>query len=433
MNQTFKCKLIATATNLEHEGFKQFKRSLDAYGWDYEILSHNYIAYGSKMRNAYEYAKKTDCTHLFISDAYDVFVNDTMQDALHRIENKDVMIFNAEKGCYPYPEKAILYPNQSANFPYLNGGLCFVSVPLFIEMFEANPIADSDNDQANLTDLFLSNRYKLQLDYDCNIFQSIAFCTPEQINKDAIFFHGNGGTDMSYIYNMLPMKLNDYVNIWRDTPESHKYIHDTFCKKVNETRPLKEYRDFIEQNVFGFGERSFIWLWKLLVDEIPQKFNFLEIGVFRGQILGAIKLLSKDANVTGISPLTNAGGYWDGDYAADVKFLHEKFKLKQPTLLKGFSSDQNIIKEASKKTYDLLYIDGGHTYDECRKDIINYSPLVNIGGYMVIDDSAIKYNLPDGMFCGHVEVSDAVDSLLPNDMFEEVFSVVHNRVFKRVK
>jgi hypothetical protein len=49
MNKTFKCKLIATATNLEHEGFKQFKRSLDAYGWDYEILSHNYIAYGSKM------------------------------------------------------------------------------------------------------------------------------------------------------------------------------------------------------------------------------------------------------------------------------------------------------------------------------------------------------------------------------------------------
>jgi Methyltransferase domain len=433
MDTTVKCKLIATATNLEHEGFKQFKRSLDYYGWEYDILSHNYIAYGSKMRNAYEYAKKTDCTHLFIADAYDVLVLGTMQESLSRIMDKDVMLFNAEKGCYPYPDKAILYPKVESKFPYLNGGLCFVSVPLFIEMFEANPIADSDNDQANLTDLFLSGRYKLQLDYDCKVFQSIAFCEPFEINNGAIFYHGNGRTDMSYIYDRLPYTFNDAIKEWKDTPESHKYIHDLFCKKVNERRDLKEYRDWIEQNIFGFGERSFLWLWKLLVDEVPKEFNFLEIGVFRGQILGLIGLLSNSDNITGISPLTSAGGYWEGDYESDVKYLHDTFKIKQPTILKGLSTDAEIIKEASKKNYDLLYIDGGHTYDECRADIINYSPLVTLGGYLVIDDSCIKYNLPNGMFRGHQEVSDAVDSLLPNDMFNEVFSVVHNRVFKRVK
>jgi hypothetical protein len=432
MQQTIKCKLIATATNLEHNGFKQFKRSLDAFGWDYEILSHNYVAYGSKMRNAYEYAKKTDCTHLFISDAYDVLVLGTMQQALNRIQDKDVMLFNAEKGCYPYPEKATLYPNQSAKFPYLNGGLCFVSVPLFIEMFEANPIADSDNDQANLTDLFLGGKYKLQLDYDCKIFQSIAFCDPYEIGNNSIFYHGNGGTPMQYIYDRLPYTLNDAIKEWKDIPENHKYLHDLFCDKVNANPLLKSYRDWIEDNIFGFGERSFIWLWKLLIDEMPKDFNFLEIGVFRGQILGLIRLLSNSADITGISPMSSEGGYWDGDYEKDVKYLHDTFNLKQPKILKGLSNDVAIIKQASKKNYDLVYIDGDHSFEGCKNDIINYSPLVKLCGYLVIDDSCIYYNLPDGMFRGHKEVSDAVNELLPNDSFEEVFSIVHNRVFKRI-
>jgi len=38
-----------------------------------------------------------------------------------------------------------------------------------------------------------------------------------------------------------------------------------------------------------------------------------------------------------------------------------------------------------------------------------------------------------GMFAGIASVSKAVDELLPNEYYEEVCSVVHIRVFKRVK
>lgn len=228
------------------------------------------------------------------------------------------------------------------------------------------------------------------------------------------------------------MTLKDYAATWQDTPEFHKSINETFISLVNEDPKLKKYRDWIEEKVFGFGERSFLWMWKLLIDEIPAP-EFLEIGVFRGQILGLIRLLSPKASITGITPLDSTGGHWESDYATDIKLLHSTFKLKQPKIIKGLSTDDAVLAEAAKKEYDIIYIDGGHTYEVARHDIYRYSSLVKVGGYLVIDDAANKYNLPDGYFLGIHEVSKAVDELLPNEYYEEVFNVVHNRVFRRVK
>lgn len=440
---TMKCKLIATATDFNHEGFRQFKRSLDLFGWEYEILSGEYLAYGSKMVNAYNYAKKTDCTHLFITDAYDVLVLGTMQEALDKIEDKDCILFNSEKGCWPYAEKwKPLYPQVKSDWKYLNGGACFVKVDLFIKLFEENPIQHTDNDQVNLTEIYLNkrHRYNLKLDTDCKVFQTTAFEAPDDFkvsNKiltntktgtQPIFIHGNGGTKMDY--SILPIDtISEVQSIWKDSPETHKLINETFVSYVNADPKLKSYRDWIEQNVFGFGERSFLWMWKLLINEIPNP-DFLEIGVFRGQILGLIRLLSQGATITGITPLDNTGDYWEGDYAADIKRLHETFKLQQPNIIKGLSTDQHVKEQV--KEYDIIYIDGGHTYDVAKHDILYYSPLVKVGGFLVIDDCAHKYNLPDGYFRGHESVSKAVDELLPNDKFQELFNVVHNRVFKRV-
>ncbi len=447
MEQKIKCKLITTATDLTNHGFLQLKRSLDHFGWDYDVISDNYVAYGSKMLNAYNYAKNTDCTHLFIVDAYDVFILGTTEEALDRITDKDIILFNSEKACWPHPDKAGLYSETVSPWKYLNGGCAFVSVPLFVKMFEENPIKDSDNDQVNLTDIFISKKYNFQLDTACDLFQSIAFENELDFGMSInskfvnlvnltypIIIHGNGGADMSNTYKYLPVNetLKSAISLWTDTPQAHKYLNESFIEKVNSTPKLKEYRDWIENNIFGFGERSFLWMWKLLIDESPKELSFLEIGVFRGQILGLIQILNPKAKVTGISPMTSEGGYWEGDYEADVKHLHDTFNLKQPKIIKGLSTDTEIIEQVKNEQFNIIYIDGGHTYDICRSDIINYSPLVKVGGYLVIDDCCHKYNLPDGYFKGHEQVSQAVDSLLPNDMFQEIFSIVHNRVFQRV-
>lgn len=240
------------------------------------------------------------------------------------------------------------------------------------------------------------------------------------------------------------MTLQETISTWKDTKEVHQYINERFTVCVNGDPQLKAYRDFVEGNndtpvkIFGFGERSFLWMWKLLVDEMPPSFKFLEIGVFRGQILGLIAMLTDNtaraADITGITPLDSTGGHWESNYEADIKQLHEIFGLRDPNIIKGLSTEPGVIDEATRKgPYDIVYVDGGHEYSVVKQDVPNYGAMVKPGGYLVIDDCANKYDLPYGYFRGIESVSRAVDEVLPNEQFKELFSVVHNRVFQRIK
>jgi len=211
-----KVKLITTATDVNNPGFQQLKRSLDRFGWGYDVIKGQYYGYGSKMVRAYEYAKKTDCTHLFIVDAYDIVMLGTMEEALSKIKEKDCILFNAEKGCWPYGEWADRYPVVNSDWKYLNGGAAFVNVEQFIEMFESQPIKETDNDQVNLAEMFLSKRFNFKLDNNCECFQSIAFESKDDFfygedgrlqnlktGAKPVVIHGNGRTDMSLIYDLL--------------------------------------------------------------------------------------------------------------------------------------------------------------------------------------------------------------------------------------
>ncbi len=214
--KNMKIKLITTASNPEHPGFLMLKKSLDKFGWDWEVCGTEYNAFGSKMVNAYHYAKQTDCTHLFIVDAYDVVALGTMKEALSKIHDKEVILFNGERNAWPYEQWAMLYPKAKSSFKYLNGGMAFVSVPLFIKMFEENPITHHDNDQVNLSATFLTkNRYNMQLDNACDVFQTLCstnwgeftFYDGRILNKETetmpVLFHANGRHPMDEIWKLI--------------------------------------------------------------------------------------------------------------------------------------------------------------------------------------------------------------------------------------
>jgi hypothetical protein len=228
---------------------------------------------------------------------------------------------------------------------------------------------------------------------------------------------------------------------WRDDEAYHKFINETYAESVNSTKSLKGLRDWVEETKWGFGERSFYWMWNIIVREMPDIFTFMEIGVFRGQVLALIKILAnmykKQVNIIGLSPMTSEGGYWESDYVKDVETIFDKFNLeKDYKIIKQLSNSQEAQYIGKGIRSDILYIDGGHTYDVVTADIINYTPCIKHGGYLVMDDCANKFNLPDGYFRGHEEVSNAVDEALPpfteNKNFEHYFNVVHNRVWKKL-
>lgn len=236
------------------------------------------------------------------------------------------------------------------------------------------------------------------------------------------------------------MVLDKYADIWGDVPEFHNTIHESFIELVNRHEDLKAHRDFVESNAFGFGERSFGWLFKLIVDEMPKEFSFLEIGVFRGSSLSLIKLLANisDRKVKryGVSPMDNSDGHWDSDYFHDVNRIHYSFDLEPDyTIYHGSSTEERIIKKSlNTAPYDILYIDGGHTREVVDSDLLYYPQMIKSGGYLMIDDCCNDMKMPFGFFQGIQPVTDAVLEWEKTEIgqdFEFVFNVVHLKVYKR--
>jgi hypothetical protein len=235
-------------------------------------------------------------------------------------------------------------------------------------------------------------------------------------------------------------KLYEYSNEWVDTPDFHSFIKESFTDFVNNEPKLKKHRDFVEGNAFGFGERCFGWLYKLMVDEMPNEFKFLEIGIFRGSTLSLFKLLadisSKKVKRYGVSPMDSSDGHWDSDYFADVVTIHQQFNLKKDyTIYHGSSTDAKIIeKSKSTEQYDILYIDGSHKYEDVVSDLANYPQMVKQGSYLLIDDACNDMKMEWGFFQGIEPVTRAVLEWEKTEIgqeFEFVFNVIHNRLYKR--
>jgi cephalosporin hydroxylase len=226
--------------------------------------------------------------------------------------------------------------------------------------------------------------------------------------------------------------LQEFKDIWQDEPDRHLSIHEEFCRFVNAISELKRHRDFVQERGWGYGERSFGWMWWLIIQELPYNFTFLEIGVYKGQILSLVPLIarmqSKVAKCYGITPLIT-------ETYKDIAKIHRLFNLHEDyTILRGLSTNAEIIAQAQKLSLDILYIDGGHDYGTVTSDLQHYTPLLKQGGYLVCDDACNDMSMPPNMFRGHDETYQAVRDFFKEDkQFTFIGNVVHNRIFQKNK
>lgn len=227
-----------------------------------------------------------------------------------------------------------------------------------------------------------------------------------------------------------------------NSAEAARYINEECTRLTNQDPRLKELRDFVEANVYGMGERSFFYMWKLIIQELGPSPNMLEIGVHRGQIIALWRILSPDSYIFGLSPFNGEEMGVERDYTKDVELLFDGFNLKRPNLILGHSDNEEMIRYCRElftshpeDMLDVLYIDGGHSYETATSDIVHYSEFVKPGGYMVIDDSANGFACPQGYFPGIASVSKAADHLLPpakdNPDWEHIGAVMHNRIWRK--
>jgi hypothetical protein len=452
-----KLKFVTTLSDSTNQGWLKFEKSLKEYNWDYHGIVHPWTGYLSKITQTYEYLKTLKAegyTHFIYSDSYDSLAFAGPQEVLDKMKNIDGIVMSVEKACYPYVDWANRFPETTTPWRFVNGGGWYADIDAYIAMVENDYPKTDLNDQVWSQRQYLDNNPNglIQLDTECSVFQTYAFHSPDDFKFEAeriknlktgsypVFFHFNGHTNADEVYKLKQpsfYSVEDVQAVWQDTRETHKLINESFQRSMERTPYLREHRDWVQKNIFGFGERSFHWMWKLIIDKMESSFSFLEVGVFRGQVLSLVQLLAdnqaKQADIYGITPLTGADGHWESDYSRDIEQMHEAFNLgKRYNIIQGMSTDADIIEQAKQRSYDIVYIDGGHTYPVVKSDVAHYPNMVKPGGYLVIDDCANKYNMPFGYFQGIAPVSKAVDEVLPNSRFKELFNVVHNRVFQRI-
>ena len=109
-------------------------------------------------------------------------------------------------------------------------------------------------------------------------------------------------------------------------------------------------------------------------------------------------------------------------------FVHNMQRMNIPksdyTIIEKLSTEDEAIEQASKGRYNLLIIDGDHSYFGVKHDFNNYRHLVKRGGYIVFDD----YNNPRWP-----ELTDFVDKevagmpgleFVGTDVYTAVFKVI---------
>ena len=217
--------------------------------------------------------------------------------------------------------------------------------------------------------------------------------------------------------------------------------------KVTQTDWLNAHREWIVSHFWGMGDRAHWWVWKMLVEQMPESFRFLEIGVYYGSILSLISLISRKTNrhvdILGVTPLKPTSDHNFTYTEPEMGFAHNiamSFNIlapggPMPYLFMGMSQETLTITRAKKwSPYDILYIDGGHVYANVVSDIHHYCSMVRPGGFVVVDDASVFLNVPrtnsPGGWKGHDEVSSAIRDTLENDSkWTHLFAVSHNRVF----
>jgi hypothetical protein len=232
--------------------------------------------------------------------------------------------------------------------------------------------------------------------------------------------------------------IDDYTVEEIESIKDRNQLYEIF-KNAYDSLPdiVKEHRKYFGEGGRGFGEDAFHTMWYYIFKHYRPE-NILEIGIYRGQTLSLFQLLSQhfniDSNVVGISPLTSAGdsksNYADIDYEKDILENFDHFKLKHPRLVRAYSTHGNARYEIKSSTWDLIYIDGNHDYENVLIDYFNCVDALTQTGIIVLDDSSLyqEFSSP-GAFMGHEGPSKVVRDYIQPEL-DNFLPVGHNNCFR---
>jgi virginiamycin A acetyltransferase len=142
--------------------------------------------------------------------------------------------------------------------------------------------------------------------------------------------------------------------------------------------------------------------------------RILEIGIFRGEFFDYIVNNCNVGSLDGVDLFEGdcTSGDVNGNYVTscnlDKSYNDLNDKYKEMNNIKLFKSDSSkYFYDVPDKHYDIIYIDGDHSYDGVKKDLRNAFNKVKDGGYIMGHDYDI--NAEKGLHLYNFGVMRAVD------------------------
>jgi hypothetical protein len=209
-------KLLTVASRLDNEGLDNLIKSSEKFGWNIEIVYAEWRGFGTKLIEVYNFFyKNPNVKEVIFVDAYDVLVLSTPQEVKEKIKDRSKILISTEKNCWPQSDLSFKYPDAESEWKYINSGTYYAPRDLFMDLIEKHPPLYSDDDQLWMTTMFLSNRDKFVLDYDCEVFQCHSFVAEDDYEyKDKrvfnlktkskpVLIHFNGKSDNAKVLELL--------------------------------------------------------------------------------------------------------------------------------------------------------------------------------------------------------------------------------------
>jgi Methyltransferase domain len=236
----------------------------------------------------------------------------------------------------------------------------------------------------------------------------------------------------------FPEDLETHVRAYRNTAEHNDGVHAEFTAAASADPLLSEHRRHIEQNKLGYGDPAFhaMSLWALLAKAHGWQVRVHAVTPLEGQALGGsrwwrslkFRLLPRYRE-----RIRSGDFYPDDDYEAIVRklFAHFGLDFSDVRLVRGYSNDPAVLAQLQGDRFQIIYIDGDHTFEGAAGDVRQFAQKVVTGGWLVMDDAA--FDLPGTKFWKGYETVSRACALLPGLGFKNVLNVGHNRVFEMTR
>jgi hypothetical protein len=161
-----------------------------------------------------------------------------------------------------------------------------------------------------------------------------------------------------------------------------------------------------------------------LVNEAANVDFSIEVGSWKGRSSTVLSASGKLVCVDQFEgKLDGKGQQFDGQF---MEFLKNMDKFDNVSYLKGDSVE--LAKNFPEECADLILIDGGHTYEQCKSDIENYWNKLKVGGKMLIHDYCETGEAYPGIKQAVQEFSEKMGSFIahrqvPNTTFYELLKI----------